>query len=80
VAVHKYIYNKTLRSPEILAPARTPVAAGKNIANTEKKLLPSVKCGPKFTEKLSSERKTPVLKNMNILMYGYIFFIFKATV
>lgn len=28
----------TLRSPEILAPARIPVAAGKNTAKTEKKL------------------------------------------
>lgn len=26
----------TLRSPEMLAPARIPVAAGKKIANTEK--------------------------------------------
>lgn len=28
----------TFRSPDILAPANIPVAAGKNIANTEKKL------------------------------------------
>lgn len=28
----------TLKSPEILAPANIPVAAGKKIANTEKKL------------------------------------------
>jgi hypothetical protein len=28
----------TLRSPEILAPARIPVAEGKNTANTVKKL------------------------------------------
>ena len=26
----------TARSPEMLAPAKMPVAAGKNIANTEK--------------------------------------------
>ena len=32
----------TFKSPEILAPAKIPVAAGKNMANTEKKLSPSV--------------------------------------
>ena len=33
----------TFKSPEMLAPASTPVAAGKKIANTEKKLCSSVK-------------------------------------
>lgn len=28
----------TFKSPEMLAPAKIPVAAGKNMANTEKKL------------------------------------------
>lgn len=36
----------TLRSPEMLAPANIPVAAGKNIANTEKNDSPPVNCGP----------------------------------
>jgi hypothetical protein len=44
----------------MLAPARTPVAAGKNIANTEKKLLPSVKCGTKFVENVSSKRRRKI--------------------
>ena len=33
----------TFKSPEMLAPASTPVAAGKKMANTEKKLCSSVK-------------------------------------
>lgn len=41
----------TLRSPEILAPAKIPVAAGKKMANTEKKFSPSVNLGPKFSTK-----------------------------
>ena len=57
----------------MLAPARTPVAAGKNIANTEKKLLPSVKCGTKFVEKVSSEtgekEKNTLIHNMYIRLY-----------
>ena len=31
----------TLRSPEMLAPAKIPVAAGKKMENIEKKLSPS---------------------------------------
>lgn len=42
----------TLRSPEILAPAKIPVAAGKKMANTEKKFSPSVNLGPKFSTKI----------------------------
>lgn len=30
-------FNLTFKSPEIFAPAKIPVAAGKKIANTEKK-------------------------------------------
>jgi hypothetical protein len=36
------------KSPEILAPAKIPVAAGKNMANTEKNECPSRKSGPKL--------------------------------
>ena len=39
----------TFKSPDILAPAVIPVAAGKKTANTEKKSSPPVKCGPKFS-------------------------------
>ena len=38
----------TLRSPEMLAPARIPVAAGKKMAKTEKNECPSRKSGAKF--------------------------------
>lgn len=44
--------NVTLRSPEMLAPAKIPVAAGKNMANTEKKVSPSRKTGRKFSAKI----------------------------
>lgn len=55
----KQINNKllTARSPEIFAPARMPVAAGKNIANTEKKVSSPRKSGPKFSENISAVRK-----------------------
>lgn len=39
----------TFKSPDILAPAVIPVAAGKKTANTEKKSSFSVNCGPKFS-------------------------------
>ena len=41
----------SFRSPERLAPARIPVDAGKNIANTEKKSLPPLYAGTKFSLK-----------------------------
>ena len=44
----------TARSPEIFAPARMPVAAGKKMANTEKKVSSSRKSGPKFSLNISS--------------------------
>lgn len=46
----------TLRSPEMLAPASIPVAAGKNTLNTEKKDSPPRKSGNKFCLKTSPER------------------------
>lgn len=50
---HKRIAHKcswlTARSPEMLAPARIPVAAGKKMANTEKNVSPSLKSGPMFS-------------------------------
>lgn len=47
----------TFKSPEILAPARIPVAAGKNIENTEKKSWPSRKSGCKFSANTSPVQK-----------------------
>lgn len=44
----------TLRSPEILAPAKIPVAAGKNMAKTEKNDSPFLKSGPKLVTKTSA--------------------------
>lgn len=41
--------NLTIRSPEILAPAKIPVAAGKKMAKTEKKVSSSLKSGPMFS-------------------------------
>lgn len=41
----------TFRSPDIFAPAKIPVEAGKNIANTEKNVSPSLKSGAKFSKK-----------------------------
>lgn len=46
----------TARSPEILAPARIPVAAGKKIAKTEKNVSP-LKSGPMFSHMIEPERK-----------------------
>lgn len=52
-----FIYEYTFKSPEMFAPARTPVAAGKKMAKTEKKLCSFVKCGTKFVENVSSKRE-----------------------
>lgn len=45
----------TARSPEMLAPARMPVAAGKKIAKTEKKVSP-LKSGSKFSTRIPAEK------------------------
>lgn len=50
----QYFIILTARSPEIFAPARIPVAAGKKIANTEKKVSSSRKSGPKFSLNISA--------------------------
>jgi len=47
----------TRKSPEMLAPARIPVAAGKKIENTEKKLSPFRKAGVKFSMKIFAVKK-----------------------
>lgn len=39
----------TAKSPEIFAPAKIPVAAGKNTENTEMNVSPFRKSGPKFS-------------------------------
>lgn len=50
----KHFIILTARSPEIFAPARMPVAAGKKMANTEKKVSSSRKSGPKFSLNISA--------------------------
>lgn len=47
----------TFRSPEMLAPARMPVAAGKNMENTEKNDSPLRKSGVKFSKKILPLKK-----------------------
>lgn len=49
--------NCTSRSPEMFAPARIPVAAGKNIAKTEKKPSPFLNAGPKFSANIEAKIK-----------------------
>lgn len=44
----------TARSPEMLAPARIPVAAGKKMANTEKNVSSSLKSGPRFSKRIEA--------------------------
>ena len=43
------------RSPEMFAPARIPVAAGKKMAKTEKNVCPSRKPGTKFVRNVDTE-------------------------
>jgi len=70
----------TLRSPDMLAPAKMPVAAGKKIENTEKKLcsVPSLKryAEPKFsTNTEPGERitiKYQVLHGTNNTTYSLV--------
>lgn len=46
-----------MRSPEMLAPAKMPVAAGKKMANTEKKVSSSLKSGPIFSNRMEAEQE-----------------------
>lgn len=39
----------------MFAPARMPVAAGKKMANTEKKVSSSLKSGPMFSNRMEAE-------------------------
>lgn len=41
----------------MLAPARIPVAAGKKMANTEKKVSPPLKFGVKFSKNICAVKK-----------------------
>lgn len=50
--------NLTDRSPEILAPAKMPVAAGKKMAKTEKNVSSSLKSGPMFSIMIATVRNT----------------------
>ena len=52
--ITKHRKQHTSKSPEILAPARIPVAAGKKMAKTEKKPSPLVKLGPKFSANIDA--------------------------
>lgn len=54
----------TSKSPEILAPARIPVAAGKKMAKTEKKPSPFVKLGPKFSANIDAA--TQIMRNYHV--------------
>lgn len=47
----------------MFAPARMPVAAGKKMANTEKKVSSSRKSGPKFSLNISAVETKTVLSN-----------------
>jgi hypothetical protein len=51
------LLNLTLRSPEIFAPAKIPVAAGKKTANTEKKLSPFLKFGERVSTNIGPEKQ-----------------------
>lgn len=52
------LYEKvTRKSPEMLAPARIPVAAGKKMANTEKNVSPSLNAGVKFSKKILAVKR-----------------------
>lgn len=49
----------TARSPEMLAPARMPVAAGKKMAKTEKNVC-SRKSGPMFSHMIEPDGKEEI--------------------
>lgn len=52
------LYEKvTRKSPEMLAPARIPVAAGKKMANTEKNVSLSLNAGVKFSKKILAVKR-----------------------
>lgn len=51
----------TARSPEMLAPARIPVAAGKKMAKTEKNVSPR-KSGPMFSHMTEPGRREEDLR------------------
>lgn len=54
-----YSFRLTARSPEMLAPARMPVAAGKKMAKTEKKVSPR-KSGTKFSSRMPAAEDSKV--------------------
>lgn len=56
----------TFRSPEMLAPARMPVAAGKNMENTEKNDSPLPKLGVKFSKKILPLKKKDKTTSLRI--------------
>lgn len=61
-ATDSYVMALTRKSPEMLAPARIPVAAGKKMANTEKKSSFPLKSGGKFSKKIFAVREGGKMK------------------
>lgn len=55
----------TARSPEMLAPAKMPVAAGKKMEKTEKNVCPR-KSGPKLSAKMPAKKR---LDNYVVTLY-----------
>lgn len=75
----------TSKSPEMLAPARMPVAAGKKMANTEKKPSSPLNSGPKFSANMDAANKqtrkgkmwtfqVSEMPEISIIVTGFIFF------
>lgn len=64
----------TLRSPEILAPARIPVAAGKKMAKTEKNVSPSRKYGRKFSFAMDSVLDRDEMCLRRFMVHGLLYF------
>lgn len=58
----------TRKSPEMLAPAKIPVAAGKNMENTEKNDSPFLKSGGKFSKKIFTVKKNKEKITSNMLL------------
>lgn len=62
---------RTFKSPEMLAPARMPVAAGKKMANTEKKVSPPRKSGGKFSMKIFALKRRRETNRWKYLHFSF---------
>ena len=58
----------TSKSPDILAPAKIPVAAGKNMENIEKNPSPSRKSGPIFSFKIEAKNVQNIINIIIIII------------